>query len=139
MNECVVRSAESDENPESAPRTSHLAPNTDWLEKFTESISDDLNIPQALALCWEMLDDDNLKKEDKLETAKKMDEVLGLKLDEPEKALELPEEIKLWIAERDQARKNKDWTKADELRDQIEASGKWKVSDNEGGTYVTKK
>lgn len=107
----------------------------EYLEKFGAAISDDLNIPQALALCWEMLDDDNLKKQDKLATVKKMDEVLGLKLDEPE-VVELPPQITQWILERNEARKNKDWARADELRDQIEASGKWKVKDGVGGTEV---
>ena len=116
-----------------APRSTLHAP--EYLEKFEAAISDDLNIPQALALCWEMLDDEHLKKEDKLATVKKMDEVLGLKLDEPE-MIELPPQIRQWILERNEARKAKYWAKADEIRDQIEASGKWKVKDGAGGTEV---
>ena len=69
---------------------------------------------------------------------KKMDTVLGLKLDEPIK-FELPPQITQWILERNEARKNKDWQKADEIRVKIEASGKWMVKDGAGGTEVQPK
>ena len=110
----------------------------EYMEKFGEAVSDDLNIPQGLAICWEMLDDANLKKEDKLATVKAMDQVLGLKLDEPVE-FELPPQIVQWILERNEARGKKDWAEADRIRDQIEASRKWMVKDGPGGTEVMPK
>jgi len=63
---------------------------------------------------------------------------LGLKLDEEEK-IDLPPQITQWIIERNEARKNKDWVKADEIRDLIETTGEWQVKDGGGGTEVFKK
>ena len=114
------------------------APNEAWTKEFRQAVNDDLNLPQALAIAWEMLDDGNLDKADKLSTIVEFDRVLGLKLSE-EESVELPDEIKKWIAERNEARQNKDWAKADEIRDQIEATGEWQVKDGEGGTEVVKK
>jgi len=112
--------------------------NQDYLDKFNEAISDDLNMPQALAIAWELADDDKLSNMDKLSTIKKMDEVLGLKLDEPIE-FELPPQITEWILERNKARDGQDWKKADEIRDKIQKSGKWIVKDGPGGTEVVPK
>ncbi|MBU0577697.1 cysteine--tRNA ligase [Patescibacteria group bacterium] len=109
-----------------------------YIDKFMDAISDDLNMPQALAMAWELMDDVSIKDADKLSTIKKMDTVLGLKLDEPIE-FELPPQITQWILERNEARDNKDWAKADEIRDKIQESGKWIVKDGAGGTEVVPK
>ena len=109
--------------------------NKEYLDKFESVISDDLNISQGLALCWELVENETLKKEDILSTVLKMDEVLGLKLNESTK-LQLPPQVVQWMLERNEARNNKNWALADQLRDKIEASGKWGVKDGEGGTEV---
>jgi cysteinyl-tRNA synthetase len=109
-----------------------------YLERFTDAISDDLNMPQALAIAWELADDESVSNMDKLSTIKKMDTVLGLKLDKPIE-FELPPQITEWILERNKAREEKDWEKADEIRDKIQKSGKWIVKDGEGGTKVVPK
>lgn len=106
-----------------------------YLDTFQEAVSEDLNIPRALALCWDLLEDATVKNEDKLATIKKMDTVLGLKLDEPLE-FELPPQITQWILERNEARDKKNWKRADEIRDKIEASGRWLVKDGPGGTEV---
>ncbi len=95
-------------------------------EKFKQAINNDFNTPQALALIFDLLKSD-LSKEDKLATILDFDKVLGLDIDksrlnlESEKRfnLDLPENIQKLIEERKLARTNKDWKKADELRDQI--------------------
>lgn len=110
----------------------------EYLKKFSEVVSDDLNIAQGLAIAWDLMDDSEVSDEDKLATIKKMDTVLGLKLDEPTE-FELPPQITQWIIERNEARNKKDWDKADEIRDKIEASGKWMVKDGSGGTEVQPK
>jgi len=114
------------------------AENEAYMKKFTESVSDDLNVAQGLSLAWELMDDAEISDADKLATIQKMDSVLGLKLDEPI-TFELPPQIVQWIVERNEARDEKDWTKADEIRDKIEASGKWMVKDGSGGTEVQPK
>ena len=108
------------------------------LQEFNDAISDDLNMPQALAITWAVVDDNSIKPADKLTTIKKMDEVLGLKLDE-QIEFEIPPQITEWILERNEARKKKDWKKADEIRNKIEESGKWIVKDGPGGTEVMPK
>jgi len=110
----------------------------EYLQKFAEAVNDDLNLPQALSIAWELIDDAEVSDADKLATIKKMDTVLGLKLDEPIE-FELPPQITQWILERNEARDEKDWKKADEIRDKIEASGKWMVKDGPGGTEVQPK
>ena len=108
------------------------------MNNFENTISDDLNMPQALAIAWELVDDESVSNIDKLSTIKKMDTVLGLKLDKPIE-FELPPQITEWILERNKAREEKDWQKADEIRDKIQESGKWIVKDGPGGTEVIPK
>ncbi len=103
--------------------------NLEYLEKFTSAMNDDLNTPQALAVLWELVRDE--KAEGKLQTIKKIDEVLGLKLLEKEK-LKIPEEIKKLSKERQKAREEKDWKKSDELRDLLKEKG-WQVKDTKDG------
>jgi len=67
-----------------------------------------------------------------LSTIVEFDRILGLKLDE-KRDVELPPEVVQWILERNEARAAKDFAKADEIRGQIEASGKWGVKDGVGG------
>lgn len=107
------------------------------LDKFTNAISEDLNLPQALALTWEVVDDNELSDADKLATIMKFDEVLGLNLTEVIE-FNIPDEIQTLIDKRNKAREEKDWAKSDEIRDQIQDSG-WIVKDGPNGTEVTPK
>jgi cysteinyl-tRNA synthetase len=106
-------------------------------EKFESAINDDLNMPQALAVTWELIDDSKVPDPEKLATIKKFDEVLGLKLDEKKECC-IPEEIQELIVKRDEARQSKDWATSDSLRDEIEAAG-FMVKDGPSGTEVQPK
>ena len=66
----------------------------------------------------------------------KFDDVLGLDLANfvPEES-ELPEDVKELINLRDEARKNKDWTESDRLRDKLINKG-YTVKDTKEGTVV---
>jgi len=108
--------------------------NKEYLDEFEKAINDDLNMPEALQVLWKLVRDE--KAEGKLETIKKMDEVLGLKLLEKEK-IEIPKEIKEIAEERQQARENKNWKKSDELIEKIKSLG-WEVADTKDG-YAIKK
>ncbi len=92
--------------------------NTDYKIKFTEALNDDLNMPQALAVLWEVAKDQSLDAETKVSTILDFDRVLGLKLEE---SISQPEEYSLevqsLIEERNQARADKNWSRADEIRD----------------------
>ncbi len=92
--------------------------------KFHEEINDDLNTPKALAVLWVLLKDSEVSSLDKYNLIIKFDEVLGLNLKELKKEEEkISEEIETLIKEREKARKNKDWVKADSIRDQLKKQG----------------
>ncbi len=107
------------------------------MEKFEKAIADDLNMPQALAVVWEVVEDPKIKNEDKLATILKFDEVLGLKLDEPIE-FKVSNEVEKLVLERDAARKAKDWKRSDELRAEIEKAG-FLVKDGPKGTEIQPK
>lgn len=108
----------------------------DYENKFHEAINDDLNMPLAMSIVWEVVK--NPVKSNKFaKLLDKFDEVLGLNLSHKEE-LELPEEIKDILEERKSARENKDWAKSDELRDKLLDLG-YIVKDTKNGVEVTLK
>ena len=94
----------------------------DYLAPFKEAINDDLNMPQALAVLWEMLRDPEMDPQTKLTTVETMDRVFALDLLEDEK-MELTGEIEQLVQQREQARKEKDFATADRIRDQLKERG----------------
>ncbi len=110
-----------------------------YKEKFTDAVNDDLNMPQALAVVWEAVDDKNLNGAEKIAVLDDFDKVLGLRLSESkEENVELTGEAKKLVEEREKARKAKDWKKSDELRNKIESLG-YELKDTPEGTKVKKK
>ena len=106
-------------------------------EKFLEAINDDLNMPVAMSVVWDVIK--NHKKSKKFQKLLlKFDQVLGLNLKEYKKdEEELPEEIKSLIENRNIARTNKDWKESDRIRDILIEKG-YKVKDSKEGTIVEK-
>ncbi len=102
-------------------------------KKFTEAINDDLNMPQALAIVWQMLKSDCPDKA-KRKSINLFDEILALGLKEVEQ-LNVPKAIEKLILERETARQQKNWSRADELRDFIKHQG-FLVEDTEAGPVV---
>ncbi|MGY4884927.1 MAG: cysteine--tRNA ligase [Nanobdellota archaeon] len=109
--------------------------NKEYIEEFENEMDDDLNTPKALQVLWKLIRDEKAKG--KLQTIKKMDEVFGFKLFEKEK-LDIPAEVKKLAEERENARKNKDWKKSDELRDKINKLG-FVINDTPNGWEIKKK
>lgn len=105
-------------------------------KRFQEAINDDLNMPLAMGVVWDVVKNP-IKSKRFAEILRKFDSVLGLKIDEKDE-IELPEEIKDIIDERKIARQNKDWAKSDELRDKLDALG-YLVKDTKDGAIVTLK
>jgi cysteinyl-tRNA synthetase len=92
--------------------------------RFLSAVNDDLNTPQALAVVWDMMNDQSLPRSARAESLLKFDCVLGLGLDAyVGKPIEIPAEIQRFAAEREHARAAKDFAKADELRRAIEGKG----------------
>ncbi|MFA6428071.1 MAG: cysteine--tRNA ligase [Candidatus Buchananbacteria bacterium] len=110
-----------------------------YQQKFVAAISDDFNLPQALTVLWGLLGDKNLATAEKYKLALEFDKVLGLRLAEvKEIKVEITEEVKNLVAQRQQARQNKDWALADSLRQQIEGLG-YNLKDSAQGVGITKK
>ena len=106
--------------------------NKKYLEDFEKAVNDDLDMPKALSVLWELLRDENA--EGKIKTIEKMDRVFGLDLLKREK-IEIPAEVKRLVDEREKARKGKDWKKADELREEIKEKGFY-VDDTDEGARI---
>ena len=107
----------------------------EYENKFHEAINDDLNMPLAMSVVWDVVKNP-IKSKKFAELLLKFDEVLGLQLDK-EEILEIPDEIQKIIEERNDARKNKEWAKSDELRDLLKEKG-YIVKDTANGTEVSK-
>lgn len=103
--------------------------------KFHEAISTDIQIPQALAITWEMLKS-NIPSSDKLDLLFQFDQVLGLQLSEVKKEA-IPAEVKKLAEERETARKAKNFNRSDELRKKILELG-YGIEDIQEG-YLIKK
>ncbi len=92
-----------------------------YRQRFINAITNDLQIPQAVAVMWEMVKS-NIPSPDKLDLVYEFDQVFGLKLNAIREELIPPEVIKL-AQEREEARKAKNFEKADQLRKKIKDLG----------------
>jgi cysteinyl-tRNA synthetase len=107
----------------------------DFVERFVEQVNDDLNMPRAMALTWDLVKSD-LQPAVKKATILVLDQVLGLRLGEwqpPE--VEIPSEIQDLAQQRQKARQEKRWADADALRDLITAAG-YVVEDTSEGPRI---
>ena len=107
---------------------------------FSEALDDDMNIAAALAALFHfmgrlnrIMDHQGLAQEDKetvLKALERINSVLGvMKLDK----LELSEEMLALIKRREEARRQKDWSTADSLREKLRQMG-IQVIDTPSGT-----
>jgi len=105
-------------------------------EQFEKAIKNDLNIPQALSVLWKLIKDYN-KNPLKFDSKKvytliiKWDKVFGLNL-KTIKPFKIPKKIKDLVVLREKYRQNKDFKKADEIRNKIEAEG-YLIEDTKNG------
>ncbi len=93
-------------------------------------------MPQALASAWDLVKSD-LPAAAKKATLLAFDQVLGLRLEEwqPPAEKAIPEEIMALVGQRQQAREEKNWQRADEIRLQIATAG-FEVKDTADGPQV---
>ncbi len=107
-----------------------------YIETFKEAMDDDFNTPGALAVLFEMAREVNkLKTEDEAKAnglavaLRQLAGILGLLEQDPEAFLQGDADqdevskIEALIKQRNEARANKDWAKADEARDALKAMG----------------
>lgn len=115
-------------------------------KQFIDALDDDLNTADGIAAVFElvrelntMILDQNVSKEQLHQGAALLDEltgVLGLLYNRQND--ELPQEILDLVEERKSARKDKDFAKADEVRNKIIALG-YVIEETRQGTKVSKK
>lgn len=96
-----------------------------YRDRFLAAINEDLNVPQALAIAWEMVRDETIKPGDKRATLLDFDRVFGLGLADVPRATSrtIPAEVQALAEAREEARQAKEWEKADALRHEIEDRG----------------
>ena len=109
----------------------------DFYNKFLGFVNDDLNLPRALALTWDLVKsnlDDGCKKA----TLLAFDQIFGLDIEswEPE-LVEIPEHIEKLADDSETARKDKNWQLADEIRATLLSEG-YEVEDTRDGPRINK-
>lgn len=112
----------------------------EWQEKFEQAITNDLGMPQALAIVWEMLKS-HLSNKQKYKLLIDWDKILGLNIKKASKnipSLEIPGNVEALTQEREVARQQKNWQQADEIRKQVEILGFY-IEDTSKGPKITKK
>ena len=106
-------------------------------QNFMDAISDDLNMSKAISIVWEMVRSDypaSAKKRSLL----KFDDVLGLGLSEyKEEKVEVPDEVRKLIKEREKLRKTGNFGEADKVRDEIKEKG-FIIEDLDRGIKIRK-
>ncbi len=93
--------------------------------QFMTAICDDLNLPKALGILHLMLKDNDIVDSEKGALLFEFNQILGLDLHQEFKnpKIEIKQEWLDLIEERNQARKNKNFTRADEIRIYFEQQG----------------
>ena len=113
----------------------------DYVERFFDALADDFNTPQARAVLFEWVAEAN-RRIDAGESVGpgrlgEMLYALGLEGLSEEDA-EAPEALQRLAAERDQARSERDFERADRIRDQLAESG-WEIRDTPDGARLVRR
>ena len=115
--------------------------NTNYSEEFKKALEDDLNTANAITVLYDVLKDETLTNNTKLLLIKEFDQVLSLGLLDRKKE-ELNEELKTYILskieERKQAKINKNYELADQIRKELEEQNILLKDTREGTTYEIK-
>ena len=110
----------------------------EYQNKFKEALGNDLNTAEALTTLYDVLKLDTNNKT-KLYLIEDFDKVLSLDLlKEEEIDNETLEYINKKIEERNIAKKNKDYTKADSIREELQSKGIYIKDTREGTTFEIK-
>ncbi len=106
-----------------------IAKGREAVAKFDEAMDDDLNTADAIGAIFELVKEGNLAItadtaraaiKSTLSTLKEMTDVLGILARENDA---IPDDIKVLVEQRKQARAEKNWAESDRLRDEITARG----------------
>jgi cysteinyl-tRNA synthetase len=105
--------------------------------RFDAEINEDLNLPRALVVLWE-LTRSSVAPADIKATVDHFDNVMGLQLRQwqPE-GFDIPANIFVMLKERERARAEKNWAMADSIREALGEQG-WSVEDSKEGQRLIK-
>lgn len=100
--------------------------NAEWIEQFNVAMNDDFNTPNALSVLFQLSREINKNKSPELvATLKHLGSILGVLQTAPESFLQAgsidTDVINQLISERFAARQQRNWTRADEIRQQLQA------------------
>lgn len=109
-----------------------------YLDDFQEHVTNDLHVPKSLSVVWTLLKDEAVPAADKLAVLFDIDRVLGLKLTEIEAEQSVDKETEKLIKQREQARADKDFARADQIRAELLEQG-IELKDTPEGTVWKKK
>src|SRR5690349_3493801 len=111
-------------------------------KNFTDAMDNDINTAGAVAALFELAKAINTARDNGANDAqlkpaqdvfRELTNVLGLKLEDKKGSSEQEAQVNALIAERTQARKDKQWARSDEIRDQLKAMGVT-IEDSKDGT-----
>jgi len=106
--------------------------------KFRQAVNDDLDTPQVLAIIWDLIKSD-YPEDEKMATLLEFDKVVGLDFAKTKIALsKIPSKIKKLVLEREELREQKNWSKADQIRQKINNLG-FEIEDTDQGSMIKKK
>lgn len=108
-----------------------------YINKFNEAIQQDLNMPKAIAVVWDILKNTDIDETAKLLTLLKIDEVLGLRI-EDHVGFQIPQKVQDLGKMRWQYRISGIWDKADQVRKQMLEMG-YVVEDGKDGYKIKRK
>lgn len=108
----------------------------DYVARFNAEVNQDLNVPRALAVLWEVVRSD-LPVATRRATVDAFEPVLGLRLAQWRlDAFEIPADVTTLAQEREKARAAKDWAEADRLREILRTQG-WQIKDGADGQQLS--
>jgi cysteinyl-tRNA synthetase len=112
------------------------------LAAFRDALADDFNTPRAMAQAFELVADTNRGVVEGSNAAVALSEMLGLvglgTLTQPDEGAETDEAALDLMAKREQARADRDFQRADEIRDRLAEMG-WTVRDSADGPSLVPK
>ena len=108
----------------------------EYEERFLKAINDDLDMPKALSIVWELVKSD-YPDSAKAQSLFKFDKVLGLELERSKELLKkkedpIPDEILKLVKEREELRRKKRYHLADQIRHRIKKLG-YEIGDKKDG------
>ncbi|MDF1513846.1 MAG: cysteine--tRNA ligase [Anaerolineae bacterium] len=110
----------------------------EYVGRFVREANDDLNMPRALAVTWDLVRS-AVPEAQKKATLLVFDKILGLGLNSWAPSIdEIPSDVMVLVERRQQARDARNWSEADTLRDAILEAG-FVVKDTPEGPIVSAK